>query len=92
MLAVPEHISCAFQAALSSTSVPVQQQGHFKKWLGYYLDFCDKYQFPPEQYSSLPAFIDKLKHKHQTKAQREQAKQAIHVYYQLSTAPPRETD
>jgi integron integrase len=87
MLAVPEHISCAFQAALSATSVPVQQQGHFKKWLRYYLDFCDKYQFPPEQCSSLPAFIDKLKHKHQTKAQCEQAKQAITVYYQLSTAP-----
>jgi hypothetical protein len=79
----------AYLEALSVMLVPVQQQGHFKKWLRYYLDFYEKYQFPAEQSSSLPAFIDKFKGKQQSKAQCEQAKQAIAVFHQLSTTPQR---
>jgi hypothetical protein len=67
--------------------IPVQQQGHFKKWLQSYLDFCGKYQFAAEHRRSLPAFIDKLKSKQQSKVQCEQAKQAIAVFYQLNNSP-----
>jgi integron integrase len=84
MLVVPKHVMHAYLEALSTMPVPVQQQGHFKKWLQYYLDFCNKYQFAAEKRSSLPAFIDKLKSKQQSKAKCEQAKQAIAVFYQLS--------
>ncbi len=56
---------------------------YFKKWLRYYLDFCEKYHFPPVRKESLSRFINKLQDKKQTKAQQEQAETAIKMYYQI---------
>ena len=61
-------------------------QGAYKKWLRYYLDFCQKYHFPPIHKDSLPPLIRKLQEKKQTKVQQEQAVMAITVYYEVLTA------
>lgn len=55
-----------------------------KKWLRYYLDFCQKYRFPPGHTQSLPRFIQKLQEKRQTSAQQEQAANAIKLYYDIA--------
>jgi len=49
-----------------------QNHRSFKKWLRYYLDFCEKYQFPAARKESLPEFLGKLREKRQTRAQQEQ--------------------
>jgi len=36
---------------------------HYRKWLRYYLDFCQKYGFRQSDTKSLPHFIKKLKEK-----------------------------
>jgi hypothetical protein len=58
-------------------------QGAYQKWLRYYLDFCQKYHFPPKQGKSLPAFMQKLQEKRQSKVQQEQAAAAITIYYDI---------
>jgi integron integrase len=58
----------------------------YKKWLRYYLDFCNKYKHPSLQNKSMPLFIEKLKEKKQTVPQREQAASAIRLYLEMETA------
>jgi len=49
----------------------------------YYLDYCHKYGFNASDPRSLSGFIRKLEKKKQTDAQQEQAREAIHMYYEL---------
>jgi len=54
---------------------------YYRKWLRYYLDFCQKYGFIQSDTKSLPHFIKKLKEKKQTDLQQKQAADAIYIYY-----------
>lgn len=53
------------------------------KWLRYYLDFCEKYQFSAGQPTSLLQFIRKLQEKKQTEAQQQQTCHAITLYHEI---------
>jgi hypothetical protein len=53
------------------------------------LDFCEKYRLVDSEERTLGSFLDKLREKKQTKAQQEQATQAIRIYYQLLQARER---
>jgi hypothetical protein len=66
----------------------------YKKWLHDYLDVCRKDHFPQKQKESLPHFLKKLQDKRQTKAQQEQAVQAVTLYYELldAKAPSKSTE
>ncbi|MFC1885004.1 integron integrase [Thermodesulfobacteriota bacterium] len=83
MLVIPIKLRNAFDEHLKSNAIPHKFHGEYKKWLQYYLDFCGKYEFPPERQESLPSFIRKLQEKRQTKAQQERAEKAIGIYYQI---------
>lgn len=52
----------------------------YVRWMGYYLDFCHKYNFAPNVSESLTHFIKKLDEKKQTKEQQHQAANAITLY------------
>ena len=86
MLAIPSALPAQFEEYLRNKAIPNSLQGAYKKWLRYYLDFCQKYHFPPIHKDSLPHFIRKLQEKKQTKVQQEQAVMAITVYYEVLTA------
>ncbi|MDY6986870.1 MAG: integron integrase [Thermodesulfobacteriota bacterium] len=88
MRPISPRLQAEFEKRLRNNGVPKQNHGLFKKWLGYYLDFCKKYQFPATQKESLPAFLDKLRDKRQTKAQQKQAASAIKVFYEISDERP----
>jgi integron integrase len=83
MLAIPSALQAQIEDYFRNKAVPIRQQGEYKKWLRYYLDFCGKYHFSPTQENSLPRFIAKLQDKKQTEEQRKQAKKSIALYYQL---------
>ena len=83
MLPIPLALQQQFEIYLKNKEVPSRSQGAYKKWLQYYLDFCQKYGFSPKHQESLPRFIQKLHEKRQTKAQQEQAVEAIKLYYQI---------
>ncbi|MDD5461412.1 MAG: hypothetical protein PHG00_07240 [Methylococcales bacterium] len=71
-----------FEALLAKQGIPINQRSYYHKWLRYYLDFCDKYHLEPSERHNLSAFDEKLHAKNQPEPQRQQAKQAIAVYYE----------
>jgi len=74
------------------SDITLDQYGHCKKWLRYYLDFCKKYTHSYTDSKSLLLFLEKLKRKKQTPAQRAQAKKAVELYYagvEQSKSPPK---
>jgi len=80
-LPIPPRLQAQFEAHLVKRGIPNEVHGVYKKWLRYYLDFCQKYRFPPTHKESLPQFIQKLQEKKQTNAQQSQATNAIKIYY-----------
>ncbi|MCJ7833089.1 MAG: integron integrase [Deltaproteobacteria bacterium] len=83
MLDIPSALQEQFEEYLQNKTIPNSSRGAYKKWLRYYLDFCQKYKFPPTPKESLPHFIHKLQGKKQTKRQQEQAETAIKMYYEV---------
>jgi len=43
MLAIPSALHAQFEEHLGNEAVPNGLHGVYKKWLRYYLDFCQKY-------------------------------------------------
>jgi site-specific recombinase XerD len=83
MLPIPLPLQKQFETYLKDKDISGKFRGSYKKWLQYYLDFCRKYDFPPNQKESLPRFIQKLQEKRQTKTQQDRAVEAITLYYQI---------
>ena len=54
-----------------------------KKWLRYYLDFCQKYRFAGDKFESLPNFLNKLKEQAQILEQQNQGSYSISLFYKL---------
>jgi len=73
MFIIPPDLLARFESALTKKSVPNEQRNHYKKWLRYYLDFCQKYKQPISTKESLQQFIKKLQEKNQTPWQQKQA-------------------
>jgi hypothetical protein len=83
MRPIPPPLQAQFEDHLRKKGVPKQEHGLFKKWLRYYLDFCEKYQFRATGKEGLPEFLGKLGEKRQTKVQQEQPARAIKVFYEI---------
>ena len=77
---IPAQVQTDFRALLNKHHVSQNLHGHYFKWLRYFLDFCEKYDFDPYVYRSLPHFIDKLKDKRYSLAQQKQAVEAVHFF------------
>lgn len=54
-----------FVAVLEERGVPSTQHAYYRKWLRYYLDFCDKYRVEATSPKSQAQFLDKLREKKQ---------------------------
>ena len=85
MLQTPPEVAARFDAAMLATGVAEHHRPHFCRWLRFYLDFCDKYRSGPADAASLRAFEEKLRSKGQAPWQRQQAHQAVVLYWLLRT-------
>jgi len=83
MFIIPPDLLARFESTLTKKSVPNQLRNYYKKWLRYYLDFCQKYSQPPSTKESLQQFIKKLQEKSQTTEQQKQASHAVSLYFDL---------
>lgn len=81
MLALTSDLTQKFQTLLAQAGIPINQRPYYHKWLRYYLYFCHKYHLEPSEKRHLPTFDEKLRSKNQSKMQRQQARQAIALYY-----------
>ncbi len=83
MIKLPIDISQKFNELLIANAIPDKSKFHYRKWLRYYWDFCRKYHHKALDTNSLPLFLQKLKDKNQEEQQRQQAHQAISLFYKL---------
>jgi integron integrase len=81
MIKIPEALQKKYSVLLTNSDVPPDHYMHFRKWLRYYLDFCQKYQHPYADENSLLLFLDKLQQKNQPADQCDQAQKAVRLYY-----------
>jgi hypothetical protein len=82
MLAIPSDLTQKFEMLLTRHDVEINQRSYYQKWrLRYYLDFCDKYRLEPSEKRNLSAFDNKMRTKKKSKIQRQQARQAIAIYF-----------
>lgn len=84
MLEVTREFIVAFDRRLERAAVPAGQRPDYRKWVRFYLDFCQKYGLPPRAPTSLDPFLAKLESKGQSATQRAQATRAV----KLLVAPP----
>ena len=63
MLLVPNSVFNNYLAHLKKRGLPVEIFAEYKKWLRYYLDFCDKYPVPDNKSERVRMFTDKLSEK-----------------------------
>jgi len=83
---IPAEIQKYFKNALNRKNIPANQHGLYFKWLKYYLDYCEKYNYDPYNLNSIPDFLKKLQEKRQSDSQQKQAKDAIHIFLDLYTS------
>ena len=83
MIRIPSDIDKDFKIFLLNKGVPKTSFYYYCKWLQYYLDFCQKYNFQQSEQESLSQFINKLQEKNQTLEQQKQASHSISLYYEL---------
>ena len=81
MLLIPNAILTEYAAHLNTKKIPATRISEYKKWLRYYLGFCDKYPLPPEKAEQVRLFCEKLKEKKQSDEQRERAAHAVSLYF-----------
>jgi hypothetical protein len=58
----------------------------------YYLDFCHKYQFDRGTEKSLSSFLEKLDQKKQPVQLKQQAEQAVRLYFDLTRSSKKQQD
>lgn len=89
MKPVPKAMIGPYDALLGAKKIPRSAFPYYRKWLRYYLDFCQKYHFDPSDTKSLHAFLKKLDQKKQSVQQQKQASDAILLYHELKAGKTR---
>ncbi|MDY0276093.1 MAG: integron integrase [Desulfomicrobium sp.] len=82
MLAIPENILVRFNEVLKQRTVPESCHVHYRKWLRYFLDFCQKYPSAKTKSEQVRLFIEKLKSKNQTPQQCSQSAHAVSLFFE----------
>lgn len=80
MIPIPASFISQYVKFIAERGVQPGGQHSYAKWLRYYLDFCNKYNFQHNATEGIAAFIEKLKEKKQSDKQRVQARHAISLY------------
>lgn len=65
MIKLPKELLDKFNDRLRRETVDINHHGEYRKWLRYYLDFCNKYGHGYLDERSLGLFTEKLKNKAQ---------------------------
>jgi hypothetical protein len=80
MLPIPPDLLAGYDESLSRNATPSYQQPHYRKWLRFYPDFCNKYDRPALDRSSVRAFLDELAGRNQAEWMPDQAIDAVRPY------------
>ena len=79
MQQLPAQLSTGFQRRLDQGRVPQALHAQYHKWVGLYIYFCQKYDFPPTAPTALGPFLTKLAAKNYSIEQRHHAATAVRL-------------
>ena len=79
MIKLSNETLVAFDRRMERRGVRAEDREDYRKWMWFYLDFCQKYGFPPRIITSLDPFIAKLASKNQPTDKQQQAADAIRL-------------
>jgi integron integrase len=83
MITIPNSVFAMYIAHLKKTGISTAYHTEYKKWIRYYLDFCNKYPVPANKAERVRLFCAKLKEKKQSNAQQERAAHAVSLYFEM---------
>ena len=83
MLMIPNEMFTRYTTYLVKRRVGADRHAEYKKWLRYYLDFCDLSLSSDIDSRRVRLFMEKLEEKGQSKMQRQHAANAISLYFQM---------
>ncbi|MDD2897727.1 MAG: integron integrase [Desulfuromonadaceae bacterium] len=83
MITIPNEVFIKYLSYITKTGVPAASHAEYKKWLRYYLDFCDKYPVPESKSERVRLFSAKLQEKKQSLPLRQRAANAVSLYFQM---------
>ncbi|ABL00221.1 integron integrase [Pelobacter propionicus] len=83
MLLIPNAMFTGYVAHLNTRGIDAAIHAEYKKWLRYYLDFCDKYPVPESKSERVRLFCEKLREKKQSDNQRQRAAHAVSLYFEM---------
>jgi hypothetical protein len=72
---------------LAGKSFPDDARAYYLKWLRFYWDFCNKYQYDPYSSESLSRFCINLVENRQSEQQQKQAGRSITLFYRMRYNP-----
>ena len=99
MQELPPELAACFDRRLDKAEVPQSVRSLYRKWVRFYLSFCQKFGFPATAPTALGPFLTKLADKNYSIDHRHQAAAAVrlllryspedpNLYLQLSAPPP----
>jgi integron integrase len=83
MLLIPNVIFTQYLDHLTKREISLDRFSEYKKWLRYYLDFCDKYPVPDAKSERVRLFCEKLKDKKQAEEKQQRAAHAVSLYFEM---------
>src|SRR6266567_4746672 len=83
MFTVPNTILAQYASVLRKNDIVGSSIADYKKWLRYYLDFCEKHPVPDARSERVRLFCEKLREKKQSDQQRQQAAHAVSLYFEI---------
>jgi len=83
MLLIPNAVFIQYEGILKKRRIAMSRFTEYKKWLRYYLDFCDKYPVPDSRSERVRLFTEKLREKKQSEEQRQRAAFAVSLYFEM---------
>jgi len=89
MIDIPPKIASTYNGFLVKKGIPQKLHTFYRKWLRYYLDFCQKYTSGRTGENSLSAFISKLRDKKQSEFMQKQARHAVVVFHEMGVRSPK---
>lgn len=83
MLLIPNEVVARYTAHLKTVGIPAVHHADYRKWVRYFLDFCDKYPVSAVKSERVRLFCEKLQEKKQSERLREQAAHAVSLYFEM---------
>jgi integron integrase len=83
MLLVPSTLYARYVAHLKLHEVAAGQHAEYKKWLRYFLDFCNKYSPLDSKSEQIRLFCEKLREKRQSEVQHRRTAHAVSLFFEM---------